>query len=250
MTPELVISVSGPSSDPIVALGGRLGADNVHEVTGTLLRIFSQRPETVAIDVSALAVSDQASLGAFIAISHHAVAWPGCALVMFGAPPALRAALSSLGVTRYVPVARDRDDARKRLLAAPRHHRIRLHLPPTFDSITTARQRARHACDQWDVKSLSDAAQTVVTELVTNSAEHAATGIELTLSLTDRFLYITVQDGSRLPPAYRSDDDANGYGLRLVEAFAAHWGHARTPAGKMVWAALARPRQRYPATRW
>jgi anti-anti-sigma regulatory factor len=254
MTADLTISVGGSADEPVVSVSGLLDASSAVDLRARFLEVLAEVPRSVTIDVSGLVTGDRISLTAFIAISHHAAAWPGCPLAMCGASPAIRADLNGMGVSRFYAMGRDHADAQRRLQASKPMRRIRERLQPTIHCVEAARDRARDVCMEWSVPALTEPAQSVVTELVTNSAQHAGTGIDMAFGLSRRFLYITVGDGSREPPAFRHDEDDEGYGLRLVDAFAAHWGHSLTTDGKVVWAALRRPShggsQKAEATRW
>jgi anti-sigma regulatory factor (Ser/Thr protein kinase) len=117
----------------------------------------------------------------------------------------------------------------------------------------SARLHARHVMWEWGLGELTDDAEVVVSELVTNAVrasramKHAA--IRLWLA-TDRLqVVICVWDASPQPPIrIDADDDAeNGRGLLLVEALSKQWdwflaepGSSPTHGhhGKIVWAVV------------
>ena len=126
-----------------------------------------------------------------------------------------------------VPLATSVDEA-ERLLAARPPRIVRNHeLPYDPTASTLARTYLRLAGEDWDLPDeLHDAAQAVITELVTNAVEHARTGCVLHLALDERRLHISVNDHRpdphRLPqPGVR---DGHGYGLLIVEGLSRHWG--------------------------
>jgi anti-sigma regulatory factor (Ser/Thr protein kinase) len=99
----------------------------------------------------------------------------------------------------------------------------------------------------WNVRADEvEAAQLVVSELVTNAVLHAAetATISLDLHLTDGAVRVLVSDGSLGEPDRRLRPDPRrgetGRGVWLVDAFAECWGtetHGRD--GKTVWCELS-----------
>ncbi|HEY4402483.1 MAG TPA: ATP-binding protein [Acidimicrobiia bacterium] len=99
----------------------------------------------------------------------------------------------------------------------------------------------------WNVRADEvEAAQLVVSELVTNAVLHAAETptISLDLHLTDGAVRVLVSDGSLGEPDRRLRPDPRrgetGRGVWLVDAFAECWGtetHGRD--GKTVWCELS-----------
>lgn len=95
----------------------------------------------------------------------------------------------------------------------------------------------------WALPQLVDTACLLVSELVTNSVLHAATSMELTLSLTDGELRIDVADRSAQPARRRSLDleASTGRGLILVESLSQEWGVEPVDRGKRVWFTMSTP---------
>ena len=99
----------------------------------------------------------------------------------------------------------------------------------------------------WNVQADEvEAAQLVVSELVTNAVLHAADSptIILDLRLTDGAVRVMVSDGGLGEPDRRPHPDPRtsetGRGVWLVDAFAERWGtemHGRE--GKTVWCELS-----------
>jgi serine phosphatase RsbU (regulator of sigma subunit)/anti-sigma regulatory factor (Ser/Thr protein kinase) len=89
--------------------------------------------------------------------------------------------------------------------------------------------------------SVVDAAELIVSELVTNALRHAQSSVGLRLRLGQDALFVEVSDSdTRLPRLTRATpDDEHHRGLYLVEAMADRWGTRPTPDGKVVWAELA-----------
>jgi hypothetical protein len=101
---------------------------------------------------------------------------------------------------------------------------------------------------EWQLPVLADAAELIVSELITNamlaSRRLGRPFIRLTLILDHSELAIAVHDycPSAPEPRNAADDDENGRGLLLVEAVSTRSGwyafQDGTP-GKVVWAVLS-----------
>jgi len=78
----------------------------------------------------------------------------------------------------------------------------------------------------------------VVSELVTNAAEHGEPPIRLRLSASSAGLRVEVADTSNIQPRVGPVDPSSpsGRGLQLVDALSSGWGTDPTPDGKTVWA--------------
>lgn len=112
-------------------------------------------------------------------------------------------------------------------------------------SVSRARHLATEALTEWHLTDkLGDSAVLIVSELVTNSVEHAR-GSSLRLTVLHRLngVRIGVVDLSRRPPAVRAGDNCgeHGRGLVIVDALATTWGTQPLPWGKRVWANLDLP---------
>ncbi|MFI5620454.1 ATP-binding protein [Streptomyces sp. NPDC051567] len=86
----------------------------------------------------------------------------------------------------------------------------------------------------------TEAAELLVTELVTNALVHTGQGAEVSVSLAATRLRVEVRDyATRRPRPYvpTVDDGTHGRGLVLVEALADTWGVDTPPLGrgKVVW---------------
>jgi anti-sigma regulatory factor (Ser/Thr protein kinase) len=93
----------------------------------------------------------------------------------------------------------------------------------------------------WDLaEPVIEAAQLATSELVSNSVEHALSGVQVTLVLADDQLRIAVRDHSTARPVRRtpSTAGARGRGIALVDAVAQEWGVLPHPDGKTVWLVL------------
>ncbi|WP_345628575.1 ATP-binding protein [Rugosimonospora acidiphila] len=138
------------------------------------------------------------------------------------------------------------EDAVRVALRAPVPPRHSVRLPPDRHAPEQARLTVDRSCAEWGVSRLSQLAQVIVSELVTNAVVHARTPMELTVRLVGKVLHLAVRDGdprSLVDPGGGVDADGHGYGrgLLIVDSMSDGWGCAPTGEGKVVWARLAVP---------
>ncbi|NUV99632.1 ATP-binding protein [Streptomyces sp. CAI 127] len=85
----------------------------------------------------------------------------------------------------------------------------------------------------------TDAAELLVSELVTNALIHTRHGAVVTATATSARLRVEVQDfaSEDLPAPYvpNADDGTHGRGLILVRSLADAWGVEARALGKTVW---------------
>ena len=112
------------------------------------------------------------------------------------------------------------------------------------ESVAGARAWVRTLLRSWDLTGLTDVAELLVSELVTNALRHASGRIELTVLRLDDVLTLAVLDSDQPLPRLRkaAEADEGGRGLNLVAVLASRWGARPTPGGKVVWCDLALPR--------
>ncbi|CAL9571898.1 hypothetical protein SUDANB15_04820 [Streptomyces sp. enrichment culture] len=122
-------------------------------------------------------------------------------------------------------------------------------LPREPRSVGRAREYARAQLIGWDMESLVDTTELLVSELVTNALRYGEGEIRLRL-LLDRTLVCEVWDAGLVQPRRRRarDTDEGGRGLQLVGLLSAAWGSRRTPRGKTVWFELPLPGADTPLT--
>ncbi|MEU0743355.1 ATP-binding protein [Streptomyces sp. NPDC006134] len=128
--------------------------------------------------------------------------------------------------------------------------------PPQF-SVTFERETLRVAdARHWAVQHLAgshdgrrrplppravEAAQLVVSELVTNAIKYGSGPVELSLAVADDCLSVTVRDGDTTLPTPRPTDPSRvgQHGLEIVAALSRKIDIAREPSGKRVTAHIA-----------
>ncbi|MFE9169430.1 ATP-binding protein [Streptomyces kebangsaanensis] len=118
--------------------------------------------------------------------------------------------------------------------------------PADPGAVRTARAAVRGQLRDWHLESLGDTASLLVSELVTNSLQHAAGPIGVRLLRPEGLpgvLLVEVSDP--LPGLPREQparpDDESGRGLQLVASTSRRWGTRPDSTGKTVWFELAVP---------
>ena len=118
------------------------------------------------------------------------------------------------------------------------------------DSVKAGRDFTRVALSLWDMPALTDQAEQVVSELLTNAVRHGVPSaarivsehcVRLRLLAQAPFVMCMVTDPGRGIPVLRGADPASesGRGLTVVEACCERWGwHLLDEGGKVVWALL------------
>jgi anti-sigma regulatory factor (Ser/Thr protein kinase) len=139
--------------------------------------------------------------------------------------------------------------------AGTAHHEYPLESILEFRPLPTAvpcgRLHARNVLFEWHLTGLTEDAELIVSELLTNAYTasrpegqfHDLT-ITLRLRANNRYLIIEVWDRSPDDPHAKAQDTESdsGRGLMIVDALANRWGHQRTAAyRKVVWAELLVP---------
>ena len=153
--------------------------------------------------------------------------------------------MASMTATRRQMMQPRLDQPQPRPAAWPLHAALDLGALPTAPGC--GRAWTRQILREWQLIHLTDSAQLITSELLTNAS---LTGrrldrpaIRLTLLSDQEQLLILVRDydpGAPVP-RHASDDDESGRGLMLVQATSDQWGWcplADGTAGKVVWAVL------------
>ncbi|MEV4556103.1 ATP-binding protein [Kitasatospora sp. NPDC049285] len=108
--------------------------------------------------------------------------------------------------------------------------------PPCPRNVALARRLATVSLAAWNASGLAEAAELVVSELVTNAIRYGRGAVSLDLTLDQDGLRIAVADyGPALPEAREAaDGDAGGRGLAIVSALCDHWSVTTRLTGKTV----------------
>jgi len=100
-----------------------------------------------------------------------------------------------------------------------------------------ARAHVREQLADWSLSDLSDTAELLVSELVTNALRYGRGDIGLRMLRGARNLVCEISDGLESAPKLRTVhySDEGGRGLYLVDQLSQRWGTRTTRHGKIVW---------------
>ncbi|MQS13837.1 SpoIIE family protein phosphatase [Streptomyces kaniharaensis] len=115
-------------------------------------------------------------------------------------------------------------------------------LPAEPTAVSRARRLVRATLVEWAVEELTDTAELLVSELVTNAVRYASAPIGVRLTLGETLL-VEISDPLPDPPRERhaAEADEGGRGLELVRRLALRWGARAEGVGKVVWFEQALP---------
>jgi anti-sigma regulatory factor (Ser/Thr protein kinase) len=116
--------------------------------------------------------------------------------------------------------------------------------PRRSESIGQARRFVREVLGDGPPETI-EAAELMVSELATNSVQHAQSAFEITIAGSGGSggsLRVEVRDCGAGEPTLRSPTprEPRGRGLRIVEALSTSWGIDPGPTGKTVWFTMPR----------
>jgi hypothetical protein len=135
-------------------------------------------------------------------------------------------------------------------VSAPAQPAATCTLSPSPGSVKIGRDFTRATLRDWGMTALTDLAELVVSELVTNALRHGIPAarklgeqhcVRLRLLAQAPFVMCMVTDPERAIPVIQDADPAaeSGRGLTVVEACCLRWGwHLLDEGGKVVWALL------------
>lgn len=225
----------------VVALTGPLSELTARPLAERLTELL-QRHGGVVVDVSGMQLTHSGAVQAFAEASALAGEWPDVRLAV-AAPDATTAALLvSSRVAQRVPVHPDTATAVAHLDERPELVRGWWQFTVDARAPGTARNHVRRVCHRWAVdEEAREAAEIVVTELVTNAVEHAASASVVEVERREYSLRLTVRDFdlAPLPEAHLpSPTSPRGRGLAMVAAVSSAWGVESHRDGKTVWSEM------------
>jgi anti-sigma regulatory factor (Ser/Thr protein kinase) len=109
---------------------------------------------------------------------------------------------------------------------------------PPVHALPDTRERVAVVLAEWGLTGEAvEPTLLVVTELLSNAAEHGHGPGWLAVELADGSVHVEVRDDTPEPPHLRRPDPSQvrGRGLQLVDALS-QWGWTDDPPGKVVWA--------------
>lgn len=115
-------------------------------------------------------------------------------------------------------------------------------LPNDLFAPGQARKAVARFLSKAQLSALTEDAQLLASELVTNAVRHATGPIDVRAYVHDGFLRLEVGDSTAdcgPDPRVATPEDENGRGMELVEKLAARWGWKVCGPMKVVWLDLA-----------
>jgi anti-sigma regulatory factor (Ser/Thr protein kinase)/anti-anti-sigma regulatory factor len=228
----------------VVALEGELTLSEVSRLRHSLLRCLAECPDALIVDLQGVSGSGELALAVFRAVRRRASTWPAVPVLLCSPLAGVATKLARAGLDRILPVYRTRAAALAATTAAPSIARADHDFVPSVHTPTRARSLIAEICHAWDLKEVTEQAQLIVSELVTNAVRYTRGGLRLSAVLRTGQLHLIVRDQSPAPPRLRAAPGGpvtrhgHGHGLRLVEMLADSWGYLANGAGKAVWARL------------
>ena len=233
---------AAPGDPVVVAVRGELSPDTEAQLVDGLCGLLQTHGAVVA-DVSALHATSASSLLAFIEAASRAGEWPDVRLVIAAPDPACASLLATTGVGERAPIHPDVETAAAHLDERPALVHAWWHFDPDPHAPGDARGHVRRVCRRWQIDDEArEAAEIVVTELVTNAVEHAESAAVVEVERRPSSFRLTVRDYdlSVVPQAHLPDPTSpRGRGLAMVAAVARDWGVEPHDDGKTIWAEMA-----------
>ena len=245
MTQPLTFRLDRRLPVAVVALHGELTPLSSQVVRKAVMEALAAEPTSVVVDLSGITRVEDVALTVFPALARLAERWPGAPLLLAAAPPAVATALRRMAVAPPLPLHPTVRAAVDVAAKEPVPLRVDLRMKPTVDAPRIARDLAYDICWEWGLPDAATPAKIVSSELVTNAVRHAGTDVDVTFTLHDHFVRVSVRDRAselaRMQTPSESDD--RGRGLLIVDSLSTAWGNVSFEDGKTVWATVAQRRR-------
>jgi anti-anti-sigma regulatory factor len=242
MTTALQLDTWEQGDSVVVLPRGPLDVGTCPRLRDHLLKVGTDNPRAVIVDLAALAIEGPAALAVFPVVHTRLQQWPGVPLLLVAPGDGrTRELLARNRTARFLPV-HDTISAAVAASDDPPPRRVsRLNLPNALTSPRLARQFARSTCATWNIDDLADDAALLIGELVSNAVMHTSAAPMVRLELRRGLLSVAVYDDLPGEVSVRDPGGSAGgvHGLLLVAQLATAWGCAPTAdGGKVVWATL------------
>jgi hypothetical protein len=222
-----------------VRANGDLTLRTVPDLRDALLKASAEQPRGLVCDLREVRATREA-LTILHVVADQVADWPASPMAVVATGQPMLDQLGRLGLRRRLPVVPDLEQAAAALRYSPRFLVAATVLAPTVDAPAAARAFAGWHLGRWRAGEVIEAAQWVISELVTNAVVHAGTELTVRVSLAGRRVGVAVGDRGTgrvarlpLPP------DGGGWGLTVVEQLTRSWGVLpRMGEGAVVWAVV------------
>jgi LuxR family maltose regulon positive regulatory protein len=228
----------------VLTPAGRLDLQAAAHLQRTILKHLAEQPPAIICDLGQVEWIDPVCAAVFTSIRHPALDWPGTALMLCNAQPAVSGILRRLRMASRPAMYPTLDQALARVGSRPPWLREHLALEPVAAAARAGREFVREVCGRWDLQALADPAALLANELIALAVLYARTPLELRVELAGSRLRVAVQDQD--PDLLRllaSKDEADrGLNLLILDQVATAWGVRQDPAGgKTAWCTLTLP---------
>jgi hypothetical protein len=222
-----------------VRAAGDLSLRTVPDLRDAILKASAEQPRGLVCDLREVHASREA-LTILHVVADQVADWPASPMAVVATAPPMLDQLGRLGLRRRLPVVPDLEQAAAALRYSPRFLVAATWLASTVDAPAAARAFAGWQLGRWRAGEVIEAAQWVVSELVTNAVVHAGTELTVRVSLAGRRVGVAVGDrGTGRVARPQASADGGGWGLTVVEQLTRSWGVLpRMGDGAVVWAIL------------
>lgn len=219
-----------------IYLAGSLREGDFTVLRDVLRGCLTETPSVIIVDLTALGVIDQDTLGSF-GSALESGRWPGGELLVAGARGRTHSFLTRRA--RFTRCFDTRDEAAAAAAARTGTQRFSERLHPRQGAARKSHRLITEACATWELDLLAGAVHIAGAELVANAVRHAGTDVVVTLALRPRALHLAVRDGSQEPPRIYGPHHPRArrpQGLLRIDGAADEWGVTELADGKLVWA--------------
>jgi LuxR family transcriptional regulator, maltose regulon positive regulatory protein len=238
------IEQSSQQGNIVLSLTGRIDLAAAPGLQRVVLKHMAEQPPAIVCDLSRVETIDPRCAGVFSSIRHPALDWPGTALVLCGAKPAMVEILMHQGVAHRPALYPSLDQALADVSARARWRREQLELAPVPTAARDGRAFVRELCRRWELQRLADPASLLASELVALAMMHAGTAMELRVELRGASLHVAVhdRDPNLLGFLNAKDEIDRRLSLLILDQVATSWGvRQEGTGGKTAWGALKLP---------
>jgi LuxR family maltose regulon positive regulatory protein len=228
----------------VLTLAGRLDLAAAPEVQRAILKELAEQPPAIICDLGQVETIDPVCTEVFTSIRHPALGWPGTALILCGAQPAVAELLVEHRVADRLAMYPSLDQALPDARARPPWLLERLALGPVPTAARDGRAFVLEVCERWGLQELARSAALLASELVTAAVIHARTALELRVELLGRWLHVAVHDQDPNVARFLTAKDGADRRLDLlvVDRVATSWGVRQDrDGGKTTWCTLDLP---------
>jgi anti-anti-sigma factor len=240
-TTQLAFHDQSRDGATVVTPSGHLDISTCHLLRDHLLKVATDEPRAVVVNLGALTIETPAPLSVFVSVQSRLAEWPAVPLLLVPGDPDVAETMVRGHLGRFVPVRLSVREAIAAIGDPPPRRVATARLTNRPTSPRVARECTRHTCAEWGVREVSDDAVLLASELVANAVVHTSCDPRLRLELRRGVFSVAVYDDE--PGEVSVRDRGPGltavHGLLLVAQVAAAWGCSPTPdGGKVVWATV------------